>query len=101
MNNAVIYARCSTEEQAQKGLSINSQLQSCREWCENGYQVIAEFTDDGLSGSTSEERPAFMEMIDNIDRKRINTQFVIIWRIPDFPGAAGILSFIKLFRKTK
>ena len=85
MKSAVIYARCSTEEQAEKGLSINSQLQSCREWCEkNGYQVIAEFTDDGLSGSTSEERPAFMEMIDNIDRKRINTQFVIIWAYSRF-----------------
>lgn len=53
---AVIYARVSTDEQAIRGFSIQSQLESCRKYAhEHDFKVIAEFTDD-ITG-TKIDRP--------------------------------------------
>ena len=44
---AVIYARVSTDEQAEKGYSIPSQLEACRKYADDhDYEIIAEFKDD-------------------------------------------------------
>ena len=49
---AVIYARVSTEDQAKHGYSLPSQLEACRKYAEErGWQVVAEITDDGVSGA--------------------------------------------------
>ena len=52
MNERVaIYARVSTDEQADKQ-TIENQLVACREYCvARGLEVAAEFRDDGVSGS--------------------------------------------------
>jgi site-specific DNA recombinase len=53
----LIYARVSTEDQVEKyGLPV--QLRACREYAEHqGWQVVLELSDDGISGSLI-ERPA-------------------------------------------
>ncbi|MGE5379086.1 MAG: recombinase family protein, partial [Bacteroidota bacterium] len=44
---AAIYARVSTDDQADKGYSLPSQLEGCRQFIERmGYSVAAEFRDD-------------------------------------------------------
>lgn len=44
---AVLYARVSTDEQAEKGYSLPSQLEASRKYAEaHGFVVIAEITDD-------------------------------------------------------
>lgn len=60
---AAIYARVSTDEQAEEGYSLDEQLRLCREFCERkGWKVVAEYVDPGESGTTV-DRPAFQEML--------------------------------------
>lgn len=59
---AVIYARVSTKEQAQN-LSIGTQTQACRRYCEqNDLDVLEVFVDAGESAKTI-ARPEFQRMI--------------------------------------
>jgi len=61
--NVVLYARVSSEKQADKGLSIPAQLDRLREFCElNGHIILREFVDEGITGTT-DTRPQFQEMI--------------------------------------
>lgn len=61
---AAIYARVSTEEQL-TGYSIAAQMDACRKLCaDRGWEVAAEFVEEGESGKTFERRPqwqAFMQ----------------------------------------
>jgi len=44
VKRAVIYARVSTDEQADKGYSLGSQLEACRAYAVgHGFTVVAEF----------------------------------------------------------
>ena len=64
MKSAVIYTRVSTDRQAEKDLSLPTQLETCRRYAsQNGYVVLKEFQDAGESARSS-DRPAFLEMID-------------------------------------
>ena len=46
-----IYARVSTEEQAEHGYSIDAQLDTLRQYCQQSGKVVAnEYVDKGLSG---------------------------------------------------
>lgn len=63
MKRAVIYARVSTDRQADEGLSIDSQIQSCRAKAEQlGAVVLHVFRDEGISGTT-DARPGFRAAI--------------------------------------
>ena len=67
MNNkhlrCCIYARVSTEEQAERDLSIPFQLERCRYHAQGkGWQVVKEFVDAGESART-DKRPDFQRMI--------------------------------------
>ena len=60
---AVIYARVSTKGQADSGVSIETQLKVCRQWCQQeGMEIVGEFHDDGVSGTTT-NRDEFAAMI--------------------------------------
>src|SRR5687768_16583429 len=55
---AAIYTRVSTEDQAERGYSLASQVRELRAMAQRkGYVIAVEFQDDGVSGSTL-ERPA-------------------------------------------
>lgn len=58
-----IYARVSTDEQAEEGHSIDAQIRVCRELCaRKGWEVVAEYLDPGISGTTT-DRPGFQQML--------------------------------------
>ena len=58
MEKAAVYARVSTAEQAEKGYSLQTQLEACRQKAaELGINEIEEFVDDGYSGEYI-DRPA-------------------------------------------
>ena len=58
-----IYARVSTEEQAEKDLSIPFQLERCRYHAQGkGWDVVLEFVDAGESART-DKRPEFQKMM--------------------------------------
>lgn len=52
---AIGYVRVSTVEQADSGLSLESQQGRIRVWCDaNGYNLSDVFTDAGISGKRAE-----------------------------------------------
>jgi DNA invertase Pin-like site-specific DNA recombinase len=61
--DCLLYARVSTEEQADKGYSLDTQEKLCREFAErNGYRVVGVFRDEGKSGTTL-DRPALQDLL--------------------------------------
>lgn len=58
MKRAVIYARVSTEDQADKGYSLPSQFDAMRKYAaQQGFEVVAEFQDDFSGATPIEYRP--------------------------------------------
>ena len=61
MDRAVIYARYSSEHQDY--LSITAQLRACTDYCRaQEYIIVRTYTDEARS-ATTDDRPAFLEMI--------------------------------------
>ena len=80
---AVGYLRRSTDLQPQ---SIADQRNEIRRWAErNGYEVIEEYIDDAVSGTSADSRPAFQRMI--ADAEGGGFQAVIVWNSDRFSRA--------------
>ena len=74
---AALYARVSTEEQADQVYSLAAQLQMLRDFCEVFEMDIAgEYVDDGYSG-TNTRRPAYRRMFSPDERQRWDALVVI------------------------
>jgi len=58
--NAIVYARVSTDDQADKGFSLSAQIEAGRKYADAlGMTVTQELIDDGVSGAMAfSERPA-------------------------------------------
>ena len=70
MKNALAYARVSTKEQAEKGLSIPAQLKAIREYANShGFRILEEFVDEGESAKTS-DRPEFRRKIKKCQKEK-------------------------------
>ena len=58
-----IYARVSSERQAEKELSIPAQIKAIQQYCQNkGWVIVKEFIEKGKSAKT-DDRPEFQKMI--------------------------------------
>ena len=67
---AVLYARVSTDEQADKGYSLPSQLDACRKYAERlGYVVVAEFQEDYTGAVPMYERPEGKKLSEMLKRR--------------------------------
>lgn len=63
MPQCLIYCRVSTEEQAEKGYSLDTQEKLCRDFAErSGFHVAGVYRDEGKSG-TSLSRPALQDLL--------------------------------------
>lgn len=63
------YARVSSAQQAELGVSLEAQEARLRAWCEfNGYEVAAVLVDRGISGSRADNRPALQEALSRVRR---------------------------------
>jgi DNA invertase Pin-like site-specific DNA recombinase len=61
--DCLLYARVSTEEQAETGYSLDTQEKLCRDFAErSGYRVAGVFRDEGKSGTTL-DRPALQDLL--------------------------------------
>lgn len=80
MNNAVIYARYSSDRQREE--SIEGQIRECRAFAEsNGYDVVRIYTDRAMSART-DKRPEFQCMIR--DSAKGVFQYVIVYTLDRF-----------------
>lgn len=79
------YCRVSTEEQFQDGFSIPAQSRAIRQYCDaHGWQVIAEYADEGRSAWTDDlrKRPAFARMI--ADAKAGQFDVIVVHKLDRF-----------------
>jgi len=78
--NCLLYARVSTDKQAQKDLSIPAQIAAMREYAKkNGLKVIGHFIDEGESAKTA-NRPELKKLIQHCKEKK-DIDAVIVHKI--------------------
>ncbi|MBR1407379.1 MAG: recombinase family protein [Clostridia bacterium] len=80
MQTAVTYARFSSDRQHES--SIEAQQDAMRKWAAgHDTQIVEEYADRGISGTT-DERPAFQEMIRSLKQRRVD--FVLVHKYDRF-----------------
>ena len=68
-----IYTRVSTTDQAREGHSLEEQEKRLRAMCEaNNYKVYKVYTDAGISGKSTENRPAYQQMMKDMKKGKFN-----------------------------
>jgi DNA invertase Pin-like site-specific DNA recombinase len=78
--NCLLYARVSTDKQAQKDLSIPAQIEAMREYAKrNGWKVAGHFVDEGESARTA-NRPELKKLIEQCKENK-NIDAVIVHKI--------------------
>ena len=74
---ALIYTRVSTDDQASHGLSLDAQVNACRQYVvSHGWMLGREYT-DVLSGR-KDDRPAYQEMLAEVRRLRGEGKPVVV-----------------------
>ncbi|MBI4708953.1 MAG: recombinase family protein [Candidatus Portnoybacteria bacterium] len=69
-----LYARVSTDEQ-----NINTQIVAIKDFCQrNDYKIAEQYLDVGISGST-DSRPAFNKLINDVRSGRINC--IVVYKL--------------------
>ena len=75
-----LYARVSTEEQAEKGYSIEGQKEKIHQYCElHGYTVVGEYVDAGISGKNITKRPEVQRLLKDAESGKFDE--VVVWKI--------------------
>lgn len=68
-----IYTRVSTTDQAREGHSLEEQEKRLRAMCEaNNHKVYKVYTDAGISGKSTENRPAYQQMMKDMKKGKFN-----------------------------
>lgn len=82
--NVALYARVSSERQAEKDLSISAQLKAMRKYAyEHNFDVYKEFVDEAESARTA-NRPAFQKMIALAKQKPKLFDAILVWKLSRF-----------------
>ena len=83
MTRAAIYARVSTDEQAERQ-TVQNQLDACRAYCERqGYEVVSEHLHEGVSGVTPfHERNGGSQLLNAADAGDLDC--VVAYRLDRF-----------------
>lgn len=75
-----IYARVSTEEQAEHGYSIDAQLDTLRNYCKMYEKIVVkEYVDRGVSGKSINGRYELQKLLR--DAKNGEFDEVVVWKI--------------------
>nr|BDD44589.1 integrase [bacterium] len=79
-----LYARVSSDQQAEKHNSIPSQLRLLHEYAlKRNMEVYKEYIDEAAS-ALSTDRPAFLEMISETKKKFPPFQAILVWKLSRF-----------------
>jgi len=84
MKKVAIYARVSSKEQAEEGVSIPAQIKQLKQYAiEHGYDIAYEFVDRGESARTA-DRPEFQRMIATAKKKPKPFDIILIHKTDRF-----------------
>ena len=90
-----IYARVSTERQAEKNLSIPDQLKQLRDYSAiKGFEISKEYIDEGVS-ATDDKRPAFREMVADAMQKDHPFSMILVLTTSRFFREAYLARYYK------
>lgn len=72
--NAAVYARLSKEDEKEgDSASIESQVDILKKYvADNGWNLAGTYKDDGFSGTSFDDRPAFQEMMSRVRKGEVN-----------------------------
>ena len=84
IKNAAGYIRVSTEEQARKGISLESQEAAIRQYCaRNELKLIDLYIDRGITARKKlSKRAEFMRMMSDVQSRKIN--HIVVLRLDRF-----------------
>ena len=78
---AAIYARYSSDRQREE--SITAQLRVCKEYAtRHEIKIVEEYCDRAISGKAAENRPEFLRMVKDSEKKRF--KYVIVYKLDRF-----------------
>ena len=91
-----IYTRVSTAMQVE-GYSLDAQREAIYKYANAfGYEVVREYTDEGYSGKNVEGRPQFRQMLQDIEDKKDDVKFVLVFKLSRFGrNAADVLTTLQ------
>jgi len=78
----IIYARFSSDNQREE--SITAQVRACKEYApKDGYTIVKVYTDEAKS-ATTDDRPGFMQMINDIKTHRLQADILLVHKLDRF-----------------
>lgn len=94
-----IYTRVSTEMQVE-GYSLAAQREKLQRYAEyNEMQIVREFSDEGRSGKNTVDRPAFQDLMNKIQNREDNIDFVLVFKLSRFGrNAADVLFNLQIMQ---
>lgn len=97
--HTAIYARVSTEEQANEGFSIHAQKDKLTKYAElNDWVITDYYVDDGISGKNLTERPEVTRLIEDVKSGKINN--VLVYKLDRLTRSVkDLIYLIELFDK--
>lgn len=92
-----IYTRVSTAAQIE-GYSLEAQTERLREYAAyRELEIAGEYCDAGKSGRSIKGRPAFQQMLDDIESEKDGISFVLVFKLSRFGrNAADVLKSMQL-----
>jgi site-specific DNA recombinase len=79
MNNAIIYTRVSTDEQAQRGYSLDHQLNVLTHYCQfSGYKIIMRYTEDYSAKDFN--RPEWNKLMQFVELNKRKVDLILVSR---------------------
>jgi site-specific DNA recombinase len=79
--NCLLYARVSTDKQAEKELSLPAQLEAMRGFArQHGWTILQEFVEPGASARTA-DRPELQKLLSRVRDRELRTDIVLVHKI--------------------
>lgn len=80
VKTAVYYGRVSTEEQANKGYSLEMQKERCLLWANtNDYKIVEFFEDKGKSGSDYKKLKSLQQLNEYVQKNKVD--IILCWKL--------------------
>lgn len=91
-----IYSRVSTSMQVE-GYSLDAQVERMKRYADYEGMIIANtYCDEGKSGKSIEGRDEFLNMLDDIENKKDDVSFVLVYKLSRFGrNAADVLNSLR------